>query len=51
MGSEMCIRDRTYDEAFQNFEFGYASAVGVITLLICVVTSLAMLGRRTKGMY
>ncbi len=41
----------TYDQAFGFFKFGYASAVGVITLVICVIAALAMLGRSTKAMY
>ncbi|MBO6540594.1 MAG: sugar ABC transporter permease [Rhizobiaceae bacterium] len=41
----------TYDQAFGFFNFGYASAVGVITLVICMVASLVMLGRGSKAMY
>ncbi len=41
----------TYDQAFGFFNFGYASAVGVITLLICFIASYLMLGRQTKSMY
>ena len=41
----------TYDQAFGFFKFGYASAVGVVTLVICVVASLAMLGRGTRAIY
>jgi multiple sugar transport system permease protein len=41
----------TYEQAFGFFKFGYASAVGVVTLIICVVASLAMLGRGSKAMY
>ena len=41
----------TYDQAFGFFNFGYASAVGVVTLVICVVASLLMLGRGSKAMY
>lgn len=41
----------TYDEAFGFFRFGYASAIGIITLILCVIASLAMLGRQTKAMY
>ncbi len=39
----------TYDQAFGFFRFGYASAVGVITLIICVIASLFMLGRGPKS--
>ncbi|EKF43112.1 sugar ABC transporter transmembrane protein [Nitratireductor indicus C115] len=41
----------TYDQAFGFFNFGYASAVGVVTLVICIVASLLMLGRGSKAMY
>lgn len=41
----------TYSQAFSFFNFGYASAIGVVTLIICVVTSTLMLGRETKSMY
>lgn len=41
----------TYDQAFGFFKFGYASAVGIVTLIICVIASLAMLGRGSKAMY
>ena len=40
----------TYDNAFGFFKFGYASAIGVITLIFCVVTSLLMLRRDDKSM-
>lgn len=41
----------TYEQAFGFFKFGYASAVGVVTLIICVIASLAMLGRGSKAIY
>lgn len=41
----------TYEQAFGFFKFGYASAIGVITLIICFIASLAMLGRQTKAIY
>lgn len=41
----------TYDQAFGFFNFGYASAIGVVTLVVCVVVSLLMLGRNSKAMY
>lgn len=40
----------TYDQAFGFFKFGYASAVGIVTLVICVITSMLMLGRAPKNM-
>lgn len=41
----------TYEQAFGFFKFGFASAVGVVTLVLCVIASLAMLRRSSKGMY
>jgi multiple sugar transport system permease protein len=41
----------TYDQAFQYHNFGRAAAVGVLTLIICVLASLLMLGRRSRSIY
>lgn len=41
----------TYDQAFQFQNYGRAAAVGVVTLVICVAASLAMLGRKSKAIY
>ena len=41
----------TYDQAFQFQNFGRAAAVGVVTLVICVLASLLMLGRQSKSIY
>lgn len=41
----------TYDQAFGFFNMGYASAVGIVTLILCVVVSLLMLGRKSQAMY
>ncbi len=41
----------TYDQAFQFQNFGRAAAVGVVTLVICVLASLMMLGRPSKSIY
>ena len=38
----------TYNQAFSFFNFGYASAVGIVTLVLCVLASLALLGRGDK---
>jgi len=35
----------TYENAFGFFKFGYASAIGVVTLILCVIMSLLMLRR------
>lgn len=41
----------TYDQAFQFQNFGRAAAVGVVTLVICILASLLMLGRPSKSIY
>ena len=41
----------TYLQAFSFFKMGYASAIGVVTLVLCTVASLLMVGRRTDAMY
>jgi multiple sugar transport system permease protein len=41
----------TYEQAFGFFNMGYASAIGIVTLIFCVVASLLMLGRKTQAMY
>lgn len=40
----------TYENAFGFFKFGYASAIGVITLIFCVIASLLMLRSDEKPM-
>jgi multiple sugar transport system permease protein len=41
----------TYLQAFSFFRMGYASAVGVVTLILCVIASLLMVGRRAPAPY
>ena len=41
----------TYDQAFGFFNMGYASAIGIVTLILCVITSLLVLGRKSQAMY
>jgi multiple sugar transport system permease protein len=41
----------TYLQAFSFFKMGYASAVGVVTLILCTIAGLLMVGRRTNPMY
>lgn len=41
----------TYLQAFSFFKMGYASAVGVVTLVLCTIAGLLMVGRRTDAMY
>jgi multiple sugar transport system permease protein len=40
----------TYEQAFGFFKMGYASAVGVVTLVICVIASRLMMGRAPDTM-
>jgi multiple sugar transport system permease protein len=35
----------TYEQAFGFFKMGYASAIGVITLIVCVIASRLMIAR------
>ncbi|WP_210497075.1 carbohydrate ABC transporter permease [Microvirga antarctica] len=35
----------TYEQAFSFFKMGYASAIGVVTLVVCVIASRLMIGR------
>jgi multiple sugar transport system permease protein len=35
----------TYEQAFSFFRMGYASAIGIVTLVICVIASLLMMRR------
>ena len=41
----------TYLQAFGFFKMGYASAIGVVTLIFCMIASTAMVRRRTAAMY
>lgn len=41
----------TYDQAFQYQNYGRAAAVGIVTLVICIIASVLMLGRRAKSIY
>jgi multiple sugar transport system permease protein len=41
----------TYQQAFSFFRMGYASAVGVVTLVLCLLAGLLLVGRRTDAIY
>ncbi len=41
----------TYEQAFAFFRMGYASAIGIITLLICILISRFMVSRRVEGYF
>lgn len=41
----------TYLQAFSFFRMGFASAVGIVTLVFCVIASTLMVGRRTTLLY
>ena len=40
----------TYEQAFSFFRMGYASAIGVVTLVICVIASLLMMRRAPENL-
>lgn len=41
----------TYQQAFSFFKMGYASAIGIVTLIFCVLLSRFLIGRSARGMY
>lgn len=41
----------TYEQAFGFFKMGYAAAVGVVTLVLCVIASRLMVGRSAESIY
>jgi multiple sugar transport system permease protein len=41
----------TYQQAFSFFHMGYASAIGIVTLVFCVILSRFLIGRSAQGMY
>lgn len=41
----------TYEQAFGFFKMGYASAIGIVTLVVCVLLSRFLVGRKAEGMY
>lgn len=41
----------TYEQAFSFFKMGYASAVGVVTLIICAIAARFMVRRVTQPLY
>ncbi len=51
LGSTQTLSIMTYEHAFGFFKMGYASAVGVVTLVFCVLASLLMIGRKADGIY
>jgi multiple sugar transport system permease protein len=41
----------TYQEAFAFFRMGYASSIGVVTLVLCTIAGLLMVRRHAGSMY
>jgi multiple sugar transport system permease protein len=41
----------TYEQAFGFFKMGYASAIGIVTLVICVIAGRLMIGRPAESIY
>lgn len=50
LGSTETLAIMTYEQAFGFFRMGYASAVGIITLIICVVVSRLLLRRPPEAL-
>ncbi len=40
----------TYEQAFGFFRMGYASAIGVVTLIICVIAAKLMMSRAPENL-
>ncbi len=51
IGATTTLSIMTYEQAFGFFNFGYASAIGMVTLIFCVLASLLMLGHNARAMY
>jgi len=41
----------TYQQAFAFFKMGYASAIGVVTLVLCTIAGLFMIRGHSNSMY
>jgi multiple sugar transport system permease protein len=50
LGSTETLSIMTYEQAFGFFKMGYASAVGIVTLVICIIASRLMLGRAPENL-
>jgi multiple sugar transport system permease protein len=51
VGSTETLAIMTYDEAFNFFRMGYASAIGVVTLLLCALISWFLVRRTTTALH
>ncbi|MCA0424854.1 MAG: sugar ABC transporter permease, partial [Proteobacteria bacterium] len=40
----------TYEQAFSFFKMGYASAIGIITLVICIIAAKLLMGRAPESL-
>ncbi len=51
VGATQTLSIMTYEQAFGFFRMGYASAIGMVTLVICVLATRLMVSRMAKSMY
>lgn len=51
LGATQTLAIMTYNNAFGFYQMGYAAAIGMVTLVLCALTSILIVGRRTKSMY
>ena len=51
IGTTQTLSIMTYEQAFGFFRMGFASAIGIVTLLICVLATRLMVSRMAKSMY
>ncbi len=51
IGATQTLSMMTYEQAFGFFRMGFASAIGVVTLVICVLATRLMVSRMAKSMY
>jgi multiple sugar transport system permease protein len=41
----------TYEESFGYFRMGYASALGIVTFILCALAAVTLVGRRAEAIY
>lgn len=51
LGETQTLSIMTYEQAFSFFKMGYAAAVGIVTLVVCVIVSRLLAARATGAMF
>ena len=51
VGATQTLSIMTYEQAFGFFRMGYAAAIGMVTLVICVLATRLMVSRMAKSIY